>query len=54
MKIVSLIFLLISAFLGVKHGWETLHINNYFEQAVEIPFLDMALLLIWLKYPFKF
>lgn len=114
MKIISLILLLVSAFLGIKHGWDAFQPGNaeqakmmailgisqavlpYFGVAsiaagllllfpqtffaanllnafsivlimalalragdykmalLEIPFLAIPLLLIWLKYPLKF
>lgn len=114
MKIISIILLLVSAFLSIKHGWDafqpanaeqekmmsTLGISKsvmpyfgvlsiligimlFFPQTffmgnllnalvivlimamslragdtkmalIEIPFLAMPLILIWLKYPFKF
>ncbi|PZR32721.1 MAG: hypothetical protein DI538_19100 [Azospira oryzae] len=113
-NIISLILLLISAFLSLKHGWDSLHFKDHPESAkmmaelgikdsyapalgmftiligilllipktffianllnaisiltimalalssgntriglLEIPFLIMPLVLIWLKYPFK-
>ena len=113
-NIVSLILLLVSVFLSLKHGWDSLHFNDNPESAkmmadlginktfvpilgifiiiigllllfpktyfignllnaisiliimalalntgnlkmalIEIPFLLMPLLMIWLKYPFK-
>lgn len=114
MRIVSIILLLVSAFLSFKHGWDafqpaskeqvkmmaelgitpamtpyigifsiliglmllipqtfflsnvlnaitillimaiSLDNGNYTVALIEIPFLSMSLLLIWLKYPFKF
>ncbi|GAB2554894.1 hypothetical protein [Spirosoma aerophilum] len=114
MKIISLVLLLVSAFLSIKHGWDTfqpanaeqtkmmadlgitetvkpffgvfsiivglmilfpqtffianllnaitillimalsLRAGNTNTALVEIPFLIMPLVLIWLKYPFKF
>lgn len=114
MKIISIILLLVSAFLSLKHGWDafqpasaeqakmmanlgitkstmpyfgvfsiitglmllfpqtfflsnvlnaitiilimalSLRAGDYKTALIEIPFLAMPLLLIWLKYPFKF
>ena len=114
MKIISIVLILISAFLSIKHGWDafqpanaeqtnmmadlgisktimpffgalsiviglmllfpqTFFISNLLNAVtivlimalslragntsialIEIPFLAMPLLLIWLKYPFKF
>ncbi|MGN6494755.1 MAG: hypothetical protein ACTHLE_22395 [Agriterribacter sp.] len=114
MKIISIILLLVSAFLSVKHGWDafqpgnaeqtkmmtdlgitktmmpyfgifsvivglmlffpqtfflgnvlnaitivlimalSLRAGNYKMALLEIPFLALPLILIWLKYPFKF
>lgn len=114
MKIISLVLLLVSAFLSIKHGWDafqpanaeqtkmtadlgitepvkpffgvfsiivglmilfpqtffignllnaitillimalSLRAGNTNTALVEIPFLAMPLVLIWLKYPFKF
>lgn len=114
MKIISILLLLISAFLSIKHGWDTfqpanaeqtkmmadlgitetvkpffgvfsiivglmilfpqtffsgnllnaitilliialsLRAENTNTALLEIPFLAMPLVLIWLKYPFKF
>ena len=114
MRIVSILLLLVSAFLSFKHGWDafqtanpeqakmmadlgigkammpyvgvfsiltglmlffpqtfflsnvlnactiilimalSLNIGNYKMALIEIPFLCMPLILIWLKYPFKF
>lgn len=114
MKIISIILIVVSAFLGLKHGWDafrpasteqakmmavlgiseritpfmgafsiitailllfpqTFFISNVFNAItivlimalalragnismalIEIPFLVLPLLLIWLKYPFKF
>lgn len=114
MKIISIVLILISAFLSIKHGWDalqpsnieqtkmmtelginktimpyfgvfsvilglmlffpqtffisnvlnaitivliialSLNAGNYKMALMEIPFLAMPLILIWLKYPFKF
>lgn len=114
MKIISIILLLVSAFLSIKHGWDviqpsnveqtkmmedlgitkptmpylgkfsiiiglmlffpqtffisnvlnaviillimalSLKAGNYTIALIEIPFLTLPLVLIWLKYPFKF
>lgn len=114
MKIISIILLLVSAFLSIKHGWDafqpanaeqekmmstlgvsksvmpyfgvfsiliglmlffpqtffmgnllsalvivvimamSLRAGDYKMALIEIPFLSMPLVLIWLKYPFKF
>lgn len=114
MKIISIVLLLVSAFLSIKHGWDafqpanaeqakmvadlgitktlmpylgafsiavglmlffpqtffignllnavtillimalSLNAGNYKMALIEIPFLAMPLILIWLKYPFKF
>lgn len=114
MKIISIILILISAFLSIKHGWDafqpsnveqtkmmtelginktimpyfgvfsvllglmlffpqtfflsniltaitivlimalSLNAGNYKIALMEIPFLAMPLILIWLKYPFEF
>lgn len=114
MKIISIILLLVSAFLSIKHGWDafqpanaeqekmmstlgvsksvmpyfgvfsiliglmlffpqtffmgnllsalvivvimamSLRAGDYKMALIEIPFLAMPLVLIWLKYPFKF
>lgn len=114
MKIISIVLILVSAFLSIKHGWDafqpataeqakmmetlgvtrsvmpyfgvfsiivglmllfpqtffisnllnaitivlimalSLNAGNYKMALIEIPFLAMPLVLIWLKYPFKF